>query len=449
MNHQLIELGTHVVDCAEALGANQVEAYLESTKIIEVKIERGLIRLAAEKQDAGCGIRVALGNQLGISYVTSILEKDLDQAIRDAIAASRASVPDPDFKSFASVRSSYPKISGIFDRQIDQIGYEQAVEIMKRAVQASQEVSGKERNLIVGGFTAESKTRVIVNSHGINATSCETKAGLEVYSAIGSGGEQCSSDEIQGSRRLAAIDPEKVGSQSARYALELRGAKAIDGGDLPLILSPRALLAVLREGFTKALNARTIQEGKSYMVDSLGSEIATSELSIMDTGVQAYALGSRPFDAEGFPSQNTQLVGSGILKSYLHDSYSSAKDEVDDTGNAARGSYRVTPSIDISNLVISPGSSSLDEMISEVSKGVLCTLTLDRPNPITGELSAMIMEGFFLSKGEIIHPLKSTLFGITMTDLLKRIILIGSDIESRENMISPSILVESAKITSG
>ena len=121
LNQELIELGTHVINHAEKQGATQAEAYLESTRIFDVQIEKGLIRLAAEKLDSGCGIRVALGKQLGVSYVTSILENDLIQATYDAISAARASVPDSDFKSFASAHSSYPNVKGLFDKALNHI----------------------------------------------------------------------------------------------------------------------------------------------------------------------------------------------------------------------------------------------------------------------------------------------------------------------------------------
>ena len=98
---------------------------------------------------------------------------------------------------------------------------------------------------------------------------------------------------------------------------------------------------------------------------------------------------------------------------------------------------------------MTPGNSDLDEMISEVKRGVFCTFTFDRPNFVTGELSAMIMEGFLISNGELQHALKSTLFGITMQDLLKMTTLVGSEIGNLENVYSPPILVESVKITSG
>ncbi|MHA1421294.1 MAG: TldD/PmbA family protein [Candidatus Thorarchaeota archaeon] len=449
MKDRLLELGTHVISYAEKQGANQVEAYLESSRIIEVKIDKGVIRLAAEKLDSGCGIRVALGNQLGVSYITSILENDLELASQDAIKAAGASVTDSDFKSFSSIKSPYPKVQGLFDKQLDQMDCEQAVEIITRAVQASLEVSGTERNLIEGGFTAESKMRVVVNSNEINGTSIETKTELDISSTLGTGEDKCSSWEIQDSRFLADINPEKVGEKSAQNALSLRGAKSIDGGEMPLILSPRALWAVLGTGFGKALDARQVQDGKSYLVDSIGSQIASTNLEITDNGLLEGALGSRPFDSEGSPSQSTPLIDSGVLRNYLHDSYSSKKDGIESTGNANRGSYRATPSIGPTNLVITTGSPTLDEMISEVKKGVLCTFTFDKPNFVTGELSAMIMEGFLISNGEIRHALKSTLFGTTMQDLLKKTILVGSEVVSWENIVSPPIFVESVRITSG
>jgi len=130
------------------------------------------------------------------------------------------------------------------------------------------------------------------------------------------------------------------------------------------------------------------------LVDSIGSQIASDQLEITDNAILEGALCSRPFDAEGSTSQNTPLIESGILRNYLHDSYTSTKDGVESTGNSNRSSYRATPNIGTSNLVVTPGSSTLDEMISEAKKGVLCTFTFDRPNFVTGELSAMIMEKY-------------------------------------------------------
>jgi PmbA protein len=449
MEEQLLEAGTHVIEYAEHLGANQVEAYLESNRTIEVTLEKGMIKLTSEKLDVGCGIRVVIGKQLGISYVTSILEKDLNQAALDAFKAGRFSIPDVDFSSFTSCGSSYPNIKGLFDRELNSIECEQAAEILMRSVNASREVSGTERNMIEGSFIARTVTKAVINSIGVTGTSRETKAELNIYSSIGMEEKKCSSSEYQNSCTLEDINPEVIGAASAQKALQLRGSKTITGGEMPLILSPEALKSIFGSGLVRALDAKQVQDGKSYLVDNLGAQIASLVLEVYDNGLLSGALGSRPFDAEGTPSHKTPLISSGILQSYLHDSYSSTKDGINNTGNASRNSYKVTPRIDASNLVVMPGRTNLDQLISEVDRGVICTYTLDTPNVVTGELSAMIMEGFFISDGEIKHALKNTLFGTTMQDLLKKTIIVGSDVEQRGSVISPSLLVESTTITSG
>ena len=84
-----------------------------------------------------------------------------------------------------------------------------------------------------------------------------------------------------------------------------------------------------------------------------------------------------------------------------------------------------------------------------MDKGVVCRNTGDRPNMTTGDLSAMIMEGYYVENGEIQHPLKNTLIGINMKDLLKSVSHVGSDSRTTFSMVTPSIVIESANITSG
>ena len=91
----------------------------------------------------------------------------------------------------------------------------------------------------------------------------------------------------------------------------------------------------------------------------------------------------------------------------------------------------------------------MDDLISEIDKGIYCKNTGDRPNMTTGDLSAMVMEGFYIEHGEIKHPVKNTLIGINMRDLLQRIHRVGADTRATFSIVSPSLVIESAKITSG
>ncbi|MCK5303270.1 MAG: hypothetical protein KAJ96_09030, partial [Candidatus Thorarchaeota archaeon] len=96
-----------------------------------------------------------------------------------------------------------------------------------------------------------------------------------------------------------------------------------------------------------------------------------------------------------------------------------------------------------------PGKGSLDDLVSEIKKGILFMYTGDRPNMTTGDLSAMVMEGHYIKDGAIEHPVKNTLVGINMRDLLQRVHRVGADVRVTSTVVTPSIVVESARVTSG
>jgi PmbA protein len=449
VKESLLELGGAALREAERLGATQTEVYLQFINKLEIKIARGAIRAASKSQDAGCGIRSVIGRRIGYSFITAITKDGVFQTVHDSISAARSSVPDEQFVAFPSYSGSYPTVKDLYDERVAVLTAEEAAELVMLGVSACREVSGLEKNLIRGLMSATSFTTVVVNSLGLNCHSQRTEVMLDLSAVIGEGDQQCSGWEEMTSCRLQHIDPEVIGRAAAENALNLRGAKTIQGGDMQLILAPQAMEKLLVGGFVPAVNATEMQDGKSYLVNSLGSTIAPSSVDIVDDALVEGGVGSRSFDGEGSPSKRTPIVDSGILTSCLHDSYSSNRAQVENTSNASRSSYQDLPMISQSNLVVSPGRGSRDDLVHEIDEGVLCRLTLDEPNMVTGELSAMVMEGFYICRGEIQHALKNTLFGTTMQSLLKNISTVGSDVERRGSVITPSVVIDSVKVTSG
>jgi PmbA protein len=337
----------------------------------------------------------------------------------------------------------------LVDSEIKSLTSEDAADLIVRTVNAAQEAIGNMKTAIQAELSSGSGTRVIMNSLGISGTFSSTSISIESYPTVKTETEQTSCFEYDISRRLRDINPEEIGGKSGRVAVQNLGGKTIKGGDLPLIIDPYAAGYLLGRGFGGAINAEEVQHGRSYIMDALGAEIAAKELHIIDNGLLSGGVGSRVFDAEGVSSQVTEIISSGVLKSLLHDSYTANKDGVDNTGNASRPSYSGIPTISPSNFIVTPGKGTQEDLISEMKKGVLCRTTYDRPNMTTGDLSAMIMEGYFVEDGEIKHPLKNTLIGINMRELLRRVQRVGTDTKVTLYMQSPSLLISEAKITSG
>ena len=80
----------------------------------------------------------------------------------------------------------------------------------------------------------------------------------------------------------------------------------------------------------------SIWRKSSYLVDRVGSRVASEMVDIVDDPLLARAPGSRAFDGEGLLSRRNVVVEAGVLKSYLLDTYSARKLELKSTGSAAR-----------------------------------------------------------------------------------------------------------------
>ncbi|NHJ13590.1 MAG: TldD/PmbA family protein [Candidatus Thorarchaeota archaeon] len=449
MEARLLDLAERALRRAESFGADQAEVYVASSKSFSIDVENSAIKSAQDKRDSGCGIRSVVGKGVGFAYVTTLQDDDIAEAAEKSVQLASSSIEDPTFVTLPAFDGTYPKVTGIFDKRIDQLTSEEAADLILRAVDATKSELEGWKPAVEARLAATSGLKAIANSLGISGAARSTSIWLYTYPTIKSGSDQTSSYEFQLLRNLSGIDPEWVGRTSALNAIGNLGGKTIDGGDMPVIFTPLAVGTVIGQGFGGAVNAEEVQYGRSYIADAIGEEVASGILEITDDGLLPGGLGTRAFDSEGVPSQRTEVISKGVLKGLLHNSYTANKDQVENTGNASRPSYAGTPSISSSNFVVTQDRGTLDDLIEEAGKGIVCRNTGDRPNMTTGDLSAMVMEGSYFENGEIQFSVKSTLIGINMRDVLLRVTRIGADTRSVSSVISPSIMIDSAKITSG
>jgi len=445
----LLDIGAHAVKLAEKMGADQAEAYIGHGRLFEIEAENSSIKSASERHDTGIGIRTIVGKKIGFAYVTTVDPSDIETVVSDSLALARSSIEDPDFVTLPSIEGSYQHPPDLFDSRINKISSEDTADLIIRTIEATKEKLGKHKYAIDAGVSIASSKVAIVNSLGISEVESRTSISIYSYPIIKDNDDQTASHEYQISRSLSDIDPEYVGSHAAELTIGFLGSKIIEGGEMPVIFAPLGASSIIGRGFSGAVDADEVQMGRSYISDALGRQIASETLDIIDDGLLPGGIGSRSFDAEGYKSQRTPVLESGILKSLLHNSYTANKDEVPNTGNASRPSYSGLPSISTTNFMVIPDKGTLEDFISEMEHGVVCRNTGDQPNMTTGDLSAMIMEGYYVKHGEIQHPLKNTLIGINMLDLLKRVTQVGSDSRRTFTMITPSIVIDHATVTSG
>jgi PmbA protein len=203
---------------------------------------------------------------------------------------------------------------------------------------------------------------------------------------------------------------------------------------MPIVINPKATATIIAGALSVPLNADYVQRSRSYLCEKLNEEIGCNQLTVIDDGTLSRGLLSTKFDAEGTPSQRTILVENGVLKNYMHDSYTAGVENRESTGNCLRsgnnigfGDYRVSPYISTRNLIIADGKRSEEDMISEVKEGIWLCDTADVPNFSTGEFSGLMAEAYKIENGEIAYPIKQATIGMNMLDFFKDIDAVGTD----------------------
>jgi PmbA protein len=240
--------------------------------------------------------------------------------------------------------------------------------------------------------------------------------------------------------KLADLEePGAVGRHAAERALRRLGAKAVPTCEVPVIFDALTAPSLLRQ-LASCVNGYAVYRGTSFLGGKLGEMIASDAVTIIDDGRLPGGLGSKPFDAEGQPTRRNVIVEKGRLGSYLLDSYSARKLDLQSTGSAARGAGS-GPSASTTNLWLEPGTQTLDEIIASTDEGLLVTELIGFGfNPLTGDYSRGAA-GLWIENGEITHPVAEITIAGNFAEMLTSIDAIASELLWLGSAASPPLRI--------
>ncbi|MHC1635118.1 MAG: TldD/PmbA family protein [Candidatus Methanospirareceae archaeon] len=434
---------------------DQVEIYGEKSDALSIEVEKGGIKKAKKVKSAGIGVRVVISKKMGFSYTTAI--DKIGECVEMAIKQARISEEDEHFVSLPVAKNyHYKEPEKVFDGRIAELDAEEAMKYCKEMLTAIEEFEMKKARCICseGNFSAGYDEVYVLNSEGIEVEDRGTfvAAGVTVVAmesnARAKEEEEVSAWEGDASRLLSKIDFRWIGEEAARIAVNCLGAKKIETKQVPVVLSPKAVQSLLAYTTIPHLNAENVQRKQSPYVGKIGEEIASETVTIIDDGTMPMGINSRKMDGEGVPSQRTTLVEKGVLKNFLYDSYTAAKDGVESTGNAVR-SYDQLPAIGATNFIISRGRASREEIFSDIKEGLFVNdiIGAHTASRASGEFSVIAHNAFEIKRGDL-QPVKHVMLSGNMQEVLKNIEIVCNDARQVYNIVSPSIVVSKMQIIS-
>ena len=419
-----------------------------SSRDISVQVQQGNAKQLKGSQRNSMTLRVWNKKKVGITSTSDLTNEGIKKAMIVAIEASLFGneKESPEFSSLA--KSPIKELNSISTQDH---GIDELLAILKKAEKQLINTHISIDSVPYNGLSESYMERLYINSDGANRFMKLSQSSIYLYGkAQQKNKKPRSAGGIRINSRLEELDIDSCIKETSNKLISHLNYESIETKKYLICFTPEAFLQLI-SAFSSMFNARSIIDGLSLMnEDSLGKQIAVKNLNISDEGLHPDNVGAFSFDGEGTPTQNINLIKSGVLTNLLHSEATARKFGVKPTGHAGLGA-KVSVSPDW--LVVSKCENVTDQ------DETLSLISTKKEYILIDELSA-IHSGVKASQGSFSLPFdgwivndgkKTSIEAATVAgDILKvlnSIVKIESEQIVTHQGISPYVWVKEMSIT--
>lgn len=419
-----------ILNTALAHGGDFAEIYMEYRRFSSIGMEEDIIKDTAESIDMGLGIRVITGDQTGFGYSNDL---SMDKILKAAKTASNISKSGQK-KGISPQNSAFSPLN-LFpvSDPAHKAGWEQKISLVRRAYESAQGYDPVIRK-VKAALGESIKYVQIVNSEGLFLRDVRPMVRLACW-AIAQQGDQKESGYSGGGGRVgmeyfqSSLTPENIGIDAAQQATQLLNAALPPAGEMPVVLSPGHSGVLIHEAVGHLLEADFIRKKTSIFWDKMGKQVGNQLVNIYDDPTIPHFRGSYNMDDEGTIPKKTLLIERGKLCGLLQDRLSARLMGMPLTGHGRREDFSCIPLPRMSNTYIDRGEHDPEEIIKSVKKGFYAHRFQGGQVEDSGKFTFSVSSGFLIEKGRLTTPVKqATLIGSNI-DILKKIEMVGSDLD--------------------
>jgi predicted Zn-dependent protease len=334
-------------------GRADAEVYADVGTSSLTRFANSFIHQNVSEDAAEVTLKVAIDGRVSSSTTTDTTPDGL-AAFVDAVIETAAQQP---------VDDDWPGIADALDQTLVDHWDEATAgaDPVDRALAVKAFVDAGEGMRAAGFCQTEARGHAFGNSNGVRAIGRFTTA---VIDGIQQSTTSAGSGHAAGSK-IGALDAATVGALAAQRAQDSAGAFVAKPAEYEVVLSPECIATIGIFLNAYGFNAKTAEEGMSFV--DLGSQQFDESVSIWDDATDSRAL-YVSFDVEGTPKRRTDLVTDGVTGSLLHNRRTANKAGIESTGHAIPDGDVFGP-FGI-NMFVGGGSSSVDDLISSVERGI-------------------------------------------------------------------------------
>lgn len=444
LEYAITEEETRIADRSVALaveaGASAVQVTLDKARTEIYALLDGELDNIRQTGDRALTFKVYADGRYGVFSTNRLEESSIRDLLVKAVQNVRMLAPDRFRKLPAKEDTANDAVRGD-EMGLVWYGYDTVTADEKLAmaknvsVFAESREAAPDRNWKVVSEEVEYNNTLtdtyLTNSDGIRCRHTETS--FEVCTQVTV--EDNAGDKYSGFWWDYSISPEKVrasdcGHKAVMQAVSQIGPVNADGGRHVMVVSNR-IAGRLLQPVLDALGGRAIQQKSSFLTDSLGKQIFSKGLNIMDMPREKGKCGAILFEQDGRACLNREIITDGVVMEYFISTYMSGKLDMPATSECANRPV-VKPFVS-SELVEGQDNASASGSIGEAEilglcgSGILVTdFNGGNCNAATGDFSYGV-EGLLFENGKVTAPICNMLITGNIVELWNNLIAAGND----------------------
>jgi PmbA protein len=428
----------------------ELEVFVQEHRGLTVRVYGGEVEGLRYSHNRGVGVRAISEGRLGYAYCTGLQSEDVIKTLKEAEANCYYSTPD-EHNILPGEEPRYDADLSIYHPEMEEMPSQDKV---KMALDLESLALSRDRRIsrVESAVYADTMAQVAVaNSLGQGGCYRSTDCYCYVFPIAQEGEESQSGFSFDMGVKPSDLDMAEVARDASERALCLLGSRSMPASRSTLIMDSFVAAEFLGL-LASALSAEAVLKGRSFLAGRVGEEIANPMVNIIDDGLLPGGPSTAPFDDEGVPSRRKELVKEGVLKGYLHNTYTASRTGTRSTANATRGSFRERPRVGASNMFLEPGQGKRSDILRQVGEGVLVLQVVGAhagANPISGEISLGAL-GLKIEGGEPVRPLREITLAGKAQDFMRDVVAVGEDLRFlpfEGSLGAPTVAVEGVMVS--
>ncbi len=424
-------LACDVLERATAQGVDAAEVAISAGEGLAVTVRDGACETVEHERDKSLAVTVYLGGRKGSATTTDFS----GDALAETVAAARRIAEHGEVDEHAGLAAAEFLARDIPDLDLDHpwdIDAERAIALALDCERAALAHDPRIRQSDGASVNRYRGTRAYANSHGFHGAYRGTRHSI---SAVMIGADDAGMQRgywYSSNRRPELLeDAAAIGRTAGARTVAKLGARRIPTTALPVVFENRVAAGLIGH-LVGAISGGAQYRRASFLLDALGEAVLPAALSLSERPHLPAGPASAPFDSDGVATAPKTIIDGGRLTTYLLSAYAARRLGRTPTGNAG-GTH---------NLLLTPGTRSLEEMIASLDRALLVTDLMGfGVNAVTGDYSRGA-SGFLVERGERVHAVEEITIAGNLKTMLLGITEVGSDIDASASVQTGSILID-------